>query len=170
MKSPKSRSKWAWVHLSRFAPSVLKSIRFTRNPTKYRNRRRPLLNARAAKVVRYWPWEPRWSVRLKMRPRRMRDGRDRHAGKAEAGIFLYPGKPFRIVNQLLTNFHLPQSSLLALVAAFAGREHILDAYRHAVDQGYRFYSYGDCDADPLNWMAFRNAQRCIVQASAVRLL
>lgn len=65
------------------------------------------------------------------------------AGKAEAAILLYPGKPFRVVNQLLTNFHLPRSSLLALVAAFAGRENILRAYRHAVESGYRFYSYGD---------------------------
>lgn len=65
------------------------------------------------------------------------------AGKAEANIFLYPGKAFRIVDQLLTNFHLPQSSLLALVAAFAGREKVLRAYRHAVEAGYRFYSYGD---------------------------
>jgi S-adenosylmethionine:tRNA ribosyltransferase-isomerase len=65
------------------------------------------------------------------------------AGKSEAKIFLYPGKPFRIVNQLLTNFHLPQSSLLALVAAFAGRENVLCAYRHAVEARYRFYSYGD---------------------------
>jgi len=65
-------------------------------------------------------------------------------GKAEAGIFLYPGKPFHVVNQLLTNFHLPGSSLLALVAAFAGRERVLSAYRHAVAAGYRFYSYGDC--------------------------
>jgi S-adenosylmethionine:tRNA ribosyltransferase-isomerase len=64
-------------------------------------------------------------------------------GKAEAEIFLYPGKSFRIVNQLLTNFHLPQSSLLALVGAFAGRENVLRAYRHAVESGYRFYSYGD---------------------------
>lgn len=65
------------------------------------------------------------------------------AGRSEAGIFLYPGKTFRIVSQLLTNFHLPQSSLLALVAAFAGRENVLRAYRHAVEAGYRFYSYGD---------------------------
>jgi S-adenosylmethionine:tRNA ribosyltransferase-isomerase len=65
------------------------------------------------------------------------------SGKAEAAILLYPGKPFRVVNQLLTNFHLPRSSLLALVAAFAGRENILGAYRHAVEFGYRFYSYGD---------------------------
>lgn len=65
-------------------------------------------------------------------------------GNRTADIFLYPGKPFRIVDQLLTNFHLPRSTLLALVAAFAGRENILAAYRHAVDAGYRFYSYGDC--------------------------
>lgn len=66
------------------------------------------------------------------------------AGRAEAAIFLYPGKPFRVVNRLLTNFHLPSSSLLALVAGFAGREHVLQAYKHAVESGYRFYSYGDC--------------------------
>lgn len=65
-------------------------------------------------------------------------------GRAEAQILLYPGKPVRVVSQMLTNFHLPRSSLLALVAAFAGRENILRAYRHAVAAGYRFYSYGDC--------------------------
>jgi len=67
-----------------------------------------------------------------------------NAGRAEAGILLYPGKAFRVVDQLLTNFHLPGSSLLALVAAFAGRENILRAYTHAVQADYRFYSYGDC--------------------------
>jgi S-adenosylmethionine:tRNA ribosyltransferase-isomerase len=65
-------------------------------------------------------------------------------GPAEAGIFIKPGHTFRVVNQLLTNFHLPQSTLLILVSAFAGRELILRAYRHAVDARYRFYSYGDC--------------------------
>jgi S-adenosylmethionine:tRNA ribosyltransferase-isomerase len=65
-------------------------------------------------------------------------------GRAEADIFLYPGKRIRVVNQLLTNFHLPQSSLLALVATLAGRETILRAYKHAVQAEYRFYSYGDC--------------------------
>jgi S-adenosylmethionine:tRNA ribosyltransferase-isomerase len=65
-------------------------------------------------------------------------------GTAEAGIFIYPGKPIRIVDQLLTNFHLPRSSLLALVATLVGRENILRAYGHAVRAGYRFYSYGDC--------------------------
>jgi S-adenosylmethionine:tRNA ribosyltransferase-isomerase len=65
-------------------------------------------------------------------------------GRAEARIFIIPGHRFRIVNMLLTNFHLPKSTLLALVAAFAGKQEILSAYRHAVDARYRFYSYGDC--------------------------
>jgi S-adenosylmethionine:tRNA ribosyltransferase-isomerase len=65
-------------------------------------------------------------------------------GRAEADLFIYPGHQFRVVDELLTNFHLPKSSLLVMVAAFAGREFILRAYRHAVEEGYRFYSYGDC--------------------------
>jgi S-adenosylmethionine:tRNA ribosyltransferase-isomerase len=65
-------------------------------------------------------------------------------GAAEASIFIYPGKPIRIVNQLLTNFHLPRSTLLALVATLVGRESVLRAYGHAVKANYRFYSYGDC--------------------------
>ena len=59
-------------------------------------------------------------------------------------LTIVPGYEFRGVDALLTNFHLPRSSLLMLVSAFAGRELILDAYRHAVAAGYRFYSYGDC--------------------------
>lgn len=59
-------------------------------------------------------------------------------------LFIYPGYPFKIVDGLLTNFHLPQSSLLLLVSALAGRELVLQAYRHAVAERYRFYSYGDC--------------------------
>ncbi len=59
-------------------------------------------------------------------------------------LFIYPGYQFRAVNALLTNFHLPQSSLLMLVSAFANRDLVLAAYRHAVEQRYRFYSYGDC--------------------------
>ena len=65
-----------------------------------------------------------------------------HSGTTE--IFIAPGFRFRIVNALLTNFHLPQSSLLMLVSAFAGREHVLAAYNHAVAHKYRFFSYGDC--------------------------
>jgi S-adenosylmethionine:tRNA ribosyltransferase-isomerase len=65
-----------------------------------------------------------------------------HSG--DTNIFISPGFPFRVVNALLTNFHLPESSLLMLVSALAGRERILEAYRHAVEARYRFFSYGDC--------------------------
>jgi S-adenosylmethionine:tRNA ribosyltransferase-isomerase len=66
------------------------------------------------------------------------------AGKGVASLTIKPGYHFRIADALLTNFHLPQSSLLILVSAFAGREFVLRAYEHAVAQRYRFYSYGDC--------------------------
>lgn len=66
------------------------------------------------------------------------------AGAGEADIFIYPGFEFRVVGALLTNFHLPKSTLLMLVAAFAGRENVLKAYAHAVKEKYRFFSYGDC--------------------------
>jgi S-adenosylmethionine:tRNA ribosyltransferase-isomerase len=65
-------------------------------------------------------------------------------GVATADIFIYPGFKFEAVKAMLTNFHLPQSSLLMLVSAFAGRENVLRAYQHAVSESYRFYSYGDC--------------------------
>ena len=65
-----------------------------------------------------------------------------HSG--ETSIFISPGHKFRIVNAMLTNFHLPKSSLLMLVSAFAGRERVLAAYAHAVRERYRFFSYGDC--------------------------
>jgi S-adenosylmethionine:tRNA ribosyltransferase-isomerase len=65
-----------------------------------------------------------------------------HSGSTE--IFISPGFQFRLVRALLTNFHLPQSSLLMLVSAFAGRDQVLAAYRHAVENKYRFFSYGDC--------------------------
>ena len=66
------------------------------------------------------------------------------AGSGEANLFIYPGFQFRAVGAMLTNFHLPESTLLMLVCAFGGQENILGAYRHAVQQRYRFYSYGDC--------------------------
>lgn len=66
------------------------------------------------------------------------------AGAGEADIFIYPGFRFRVVGALLTNFHLPKSTLLMLVSAFAGRENVLRAYEHAVKERYRFFSYGDC--------------------------
>ncbi len=71
-------------------------------------------------------------------------GGEIRAGENEADLFIYPGHEFRAVGALLTNFHLPRSSLLMLVSALAGREQVLSAYGHAVRERYRFYSYGDC--------------------------
>jgi S-adenosylmethionine:tRNA ribosyltransferase-isomerase len=71
-------------------------------------------------------------------------GRELEPHTGETEIFIAPGFEFRLVSALLTNFHLPQSSLLMLVSAFAGRERVLAAYRHAVEARYRFFSYGDC--------------------------
>ena len=65
------------------------------------------------------------------------------AGSGWADIFIYPGYTFRVVDTLVTNFHLPESTLLMLVSAFADRELMLAAYREAVDRRYRFYSFGD---------------------------
>jgi S-adenosylmethionine:tRNA ribosyltransferase-isomerase len=66
------------------------------------------------------------------------------AQRGEADIFIYPGFGFRVIGAMLTNFHLPKSTLIMLVSAFAGRELTLAAYEHAVRERYRFYSYGDC--------------------------
>lgn len=65
-------------------------------------------------------------------------------GHGETSLFIYPGFNFQVTRALITNFHLPRSTLLMLVSAFAGRDLILGAYRHAVAERYRFYSYGDC--------------------------
>ncbi len=64
-------------------------------------------------------------------------------GSGRCDLFIYPGYRFKVVDALITNFHLPESTLLMLVSAFAGRERVLNAYRAAVENGYRFYSYGD---------------------------
>ena len=66
-----------------------------------------------------------------------------HARSGDCDLYILPGYEFRVVDALITNFHLPRSTLLMLVSAFAGREHVLEAYRSAVQQRYRFYSYGD---------------------------
>ena len=71
--------------------------------------------------------------------------------QGETDIFIRPGFRFRVVDAMVTNFHLPESTLLMLVCAFAGTEQVLAAYRHAVEAGYRFFSYGDAmfvTADP----------------------
>jgi S-adenosylmethionine:tRNA ribosyltransferase-isomerase len=66
------------------------------------------------------------------------------AGSGEANLFIYPGFNFRVIDAMLTNFHLPQSTLLMLLCAFGGKENVIAAYEHAVAERYRFYSYGDC--------------------------
>ncbi|MBE3101631.1 MAG: tRNA preQ1(34) S-adenosylmethionine ribosyltransferase-isomerase QueA [Firmicutes bacterium] len=66
-----------------------------------------------------------------------------HAGRGETGIFIYPGYTFKIVDALITNFHLPKSTLLMLVSAFAGHEEMLNVYKEAISQSYRFFSFGD---------------------------
>ncbi len=63
--------------------------------------------------------------------------------QGETNIFIYPGHKFKIIDGLITNFHLSESTLLMLVSAFAGRDNIMDAYQHAIDEAYRFFSYGD---------------------------
>jgi S-adenosylmethionine:tRNA ribosyltransferase-isomerase len=74
-----------------------------------------------------------------------RSGGERvESGSGEADLFIYPGYQFRVVDALLTNFHLPESTLLMLVCALGGKDFVMSAYRHAVAVGYRFYSYGDC--------------------------
>ncbi len=72
-----------------------------------------------------------------------REGRV-YPGDGDTNLFIYPGYRFQMVDAMLTNFHLPESSLLMLVSAFAGREFVLNAYGHAVERRYRFFSYGDC--------------------------
>jgi S-adenosylmethionine:tRNA ribosyltransferase-isomerase len=70
-------------------------------------------------------------------------GGELKSGSGDADIFIYPGYSFRVVDALITNFHLPKSTLLMLVAAFAGKELIMNAYREAIEQKFRFFSYGD---------------------------
>ncbi|MFO7666222.1 MAG: S-adenosylmethionine:tRNA ribosyltransferase-isomerase, partial [Desulfobacterales bacterium] len=65
------------------------------------------------------------------------------AGSGKCDLFIYPGYSFKSVDAMITNFHLPKSTLIMLVSAFAEREKVLSAYREAIYKGYRFYSYGD---------------------------
>ena len=77
---------------------------------------------------------------FKIKKRRVEIG----AQASETNLFIYPPFEFRVVGALSTNFHLPRSTLLMLVSAFAGREFVLRAYAEAIRERYRFYSYGDC--------------------------
>ena len=66
-----------------------------------------------------------------------------HAGSDDTSIFIYPGYRFKVMDALITNFHLPESTLVMLVSAFAGREKVLSAYEEAIREKYRFFSFGD---------------------------
>jgi S-adenosylmethionine:tRNA ribosyltransferase-isomerase len=96
-------------------------------------------------TVRTLEYAAEYAAECAAKPAAEQTGRDHvEAGRGEADLFIYPGYRFRIVNALLTNFHLPQSTLLMLVCALGGRDLVMAAYRDAVESGYRFYSYGDC--------------------------
>jgi S-adenosylmethionine:tRNA ribosyltransferase-isomerase len=71
------------------------------------------------------------------------DGLLKTGGEGRTSIFIYPGFKFKVADQLFTNFHTPMSTLLMLVSAFSDREFILESYQEAIQEGYRFYSYGD---------------------------
>ncbi len=134
------------VGLGTFAPLHVERVRDVRL-----HRERYTLGAEAAAAIKRATREKRrvvavgtTVVRTLEAAARAARGRELEPHAGETEIFIAPGFEFRIVGGLLTNFHLPQSSLLMLVSAFAGRECVLAAYRHAVEERYRFFSYGDC--------------------------
>jgi S-adenosylmethionine:tRNA ribosyltransferase-isomerase len=134
------------VGLGTFAP-----LRVERVDEVRLHRERYSIAADTAKAVNRARSEGRRIVAVGTTVMRTLESAAQHAGSAplaahsgETEIFISPGFDFRVVSALLTNFHLPQSSLLMLVSAFAERERVLAAYRHAVESRYRFFSYGDC--------------------------
>jgi S-adenosylmethionine:tRNA ribosyltransferase-isomerase len=134
------------VGLGTFAP-----LRVERVDEVHLHRERYSISAEAADALNRARNEDRRVVAVGTTVVRTLESATRRAGSApitphsgDTEIFISPGFDFRLVGALLTNFHLPQSSLLMLVSAFAGREQVLAAYKHAVEQRYRFFSYGDC--------------------------
>ena len=106
------------------------------------------IDARAAEAIERARSRGRRIVAVGTTVVRALEGNFQHHGCIKAGehftdIFIRPGFRFRIVEAMVTNFHLPRSTLLALVSAFAGRERVLEAYREAIAREYRFYSFGD---------------------------
>lgn len=142
-----AETAWVTLHvgLGTFAPLRVERVNQVRL-----HRERYEISAQAAEAIQRARREGRrivavgtTVVRTLETAVRRGDGRiQAHAGTTE--IFISPGFEFQVVSALLTNFHLPESSLLMLVSAFAGRERVLAAYKHAVQQRYRFFSYGDC--------------------------
>ena len=132
---------WESARFFRYARKDRKSTSFARSGTKSGLTRPTLLqNAvrERRRVVAVGTTTTRTLEFLMLKWGRIQPG----AGYTD--IYVLPGFEFRVVGGLLTNFHLPRSTLLMLVAAYCGRQTILKAYGHAVEAGYRFYSYGDC--------------------------
>lgn len=108
------------------------------------------ISPEAARRIQKWKSEARMIVAVGTTSTRVLEHLARNGDFPARGssgmcsLFIYPGYEFRVVDGLLTNFHLPRSTLLMLVSAFAGRDLILDCYQEAISEGYRFFSYGDC--------------------------
>ncbi len=134
---------WGWERLRRCAWSVLKMCGCMASAIRFPLKAADALN-RAGREGRRAVAVGTTVVRTLESIAREAQGRELAAHSGETSIFISPGFGFKVVGALLTNFHLPQSSLLMLVSAFAGRWSVLAAYRHAVEERYRFFSYGDC--------------------------
>ena len=141
-KPPRSPSTLAWGLFSRFASIASKITNSTPSLTPSHSRAASAIN-QALRTSRRVIAIGTTTVRTLEHAIRQGGG-SIVEGSGAADLFIYPGFEFKVVNAMLTNFHLPQSSLLMLVSAFAGRENVLRAYEHAVRERYRFYSYGDC--------------------------
>jgi S-adenosylmethionine:tRNA ribosyltransferase-isomerase len=110
------------------------------NRARSAGRRVVAVGTTTVRTLEYAAQKPNFS-----RTERARNGAPQvRVGSGDADLFIYPGYKFQVVGALLTNFHLPSSTLLMLVCALGGKEIVLRAYEHAVAQRYRFYSYGDC--------------------------
>lgn len=138
---------WAEVTLhvgyGTFSPVRCEDIRAHRMHSEY-----VVLEEKDAKLIEAARREKRPIVAVGTTSLRALEGIFQKCGQIMAfqdwiNIFIYPGQKIRVVNSLITNFHLPESTLLMLVSAFAGRQRILDVYKHALASGYRFFSYGD---------------------------
>jgi S-adenosylmethionine:tRNA ribosyltransferase-isomerase len=130
-------------------PATFRPIRVPRVEDHRLPAERVRIAAPVAEAVNRARAEGRRTVAVGTTTTRALEGTVDPAGRVRAwdgpvDLYITPGHRFAVVDAMLTNFHLPRSSLLVLVAAFAGHDLVLDAYRHATDAGYRFYSYGDC--------------------------
>ena len=133
---------WGWELFSRCGLSGWRSIGCTRRLIRFRMRRRRRLGGHGGERGGLLRWGTTTVRTLEFAARQ--GAGEVCPGAGEANIFIYPGYEFQVVGALLTNFHLPESTLLMLVCALGGKQNIMRAYEHAVRERYRFYSYGDC--------------------------